>query len=164
MEKYLPPKKGTRHVLRVIRELLAFQPTQHGTNISAALAYLGKVQRRSSICFLISDFISPDFSHEATLIAQRHDLISIAVIDPSEKAFPQMDLVNFVDLETGQHSLVDTSSTTTHENLKKSLEQRIASLKDLMIRAGAAFIPLYTDQPYLPELRKFFKIRGKRRL
>lgn len=164
VEKYIPPKKGTRHVLRVIRELLAFQPKQRGTNISAALAYLGKVQQRSSICFLISDFISPDFTRETTHIAQRHDLISIAVIDPSEKAFPQMDLVNFVDLESGQHHLVDTSFSVSQDNQKKSTEQRLTSLNDLMKHVGAAFIPLYTDREYLPEIRKFFKIRAKRRL
>lgn len=169
VEKYLPPKKGTRHILRIIRELLTADQTQSsdtqkGTNISQALAYLGKVQRRTSICFLISDFIAPDFSHEAALIAQRHDLISIMIIDPSEQAFPQMDLVNFIDLETGQRCLIDTSSISARENLKISTEQRLSSLSSLMKNVGASLIPLYTDRPYLPELQKFFKIRGKRRL
>jgi uncharacterized protein (DUF58 family) len=164
VEKYLPPKKGTRHVLQVIREILAFQPQQLETDLAAALTYLGKVQQRTSICFLISDFISPDFAHETALVAQRHDLISIAIVDPSEHTFPQMNLVNFVDLETGKHCLIDTSSASTCENLKKSVEKRLDSLKDLMNHLGASFIPIYTDRPYLPELKKFFKIRGKRRL
>ncbi|MBA3816142.1 MAG: DUF58 domain-containing protein [Parachlamydiaceae bacterium] len=164
VEKYLPPKKGTRHVLRVIRELLAFKPQQQGTNISEALKYLGKVQQRASICFLISDFICPDFSREMAVVAQRHDLISIAIIDPSEKELPKMNLVNFVDLETGQTCLIDTSDVSTQEKLKKSREQRLAFVEDLMKHVKASLITLYTDRPYLHELRKFFKIRAKRRL
>lgn len=164
VEKYLPPKKGIRHVLRVIRELLAFKPKHSGTKISSALEFLGRVQRRASICFLISDFISPDFSREAALIAQRHDLISIAIIDPSEKEFPQMNLVNFIDLETGEQALIDTSLINFHENQKSELDDRVDALQELMKSIGASLIPLTTNQPYLPELRKFFKLRGKRRL
>lgn len=162
IEKYLPAKKGTRHVLRVIRELLAFSPKHRGTNLANALSFVGKVQRSASICFLISDFICPDFSREIAPIANLHDLISIAVIDPSEAAFPPMQLVAFSDLETGEKHLIDTSSSSTEQHLKDSLDQRNASQQKLMKSIGADFIALYTDVPYMTALRKFFKIRAKR--
>lgn len=163
VEKYLPPKKGTRHVLRVIRELLAYTPRHRGSNLAAALSYLGRVQRSSSICFLISDFICPDFSQEIAPIANRHDLISIAIADPSEANFPSMQLVTFSDLESGQINLVDTSSPAAQQHLKNSLQTRLAAQQKLMERIGADFLTLYTDSPYPIALRKFFKIRAKRR-
>jgi uncharacterized protein (DUF58 family) len=162
IEKYLPPKKGPRHVLRVVRELLAFSPKNRGTDLGAALTYLGKVQNRSSICFLISDFICAECAHETTLISNKHDLISIAVIDPCELVFPAMGLVAFRDLETGRGQLIDTSSSAMQNSLKEAAEKRLLGHKNLMNRLGADLISLYTDRPYLPELRKFFKIRAKR--
>lgn len=163
VELYLPPKKGLRHVLRVIRELLAHTPQHSGTNPAAALAYLGKVQRRSSICFIISDFICPDFSHEVALIAKRHDLIAIAVVDPSETSFPAMNLVSFKDAETGTTHIIDTSSRSTQQYLQESLKDRLTKLNSLMKKVGADLVTLRTDKPYAISLRKFFKIRAKRR-
>lgn len=164
VELYLPPKKGTRHVLRVIRELLAYQPKNNGTNPAAALAYLGKVQSKSSICFLMSDFICPKFTHEATLLAKHHDLIAISIIDPSESSFPNMDLVSFVDAETGTTCVIDTTSSSTQKQLEHSLNERQTQLKDLMKRIGADLLTLYTDKPYTVFLKKFFKMRTKRRV
>lgn len=163
VEIYLPPKKGTRHVLRVVRELLAYKPRHRGTNPAAALSYLGKVQRKSSICFFISDFICPDFSVAISPIARRHDLISIAIIDPSEAAFPPMNLVTFSDAETGAAHVIDTSSSVVQQHLQRSLNDRLIGLNGLMRRIGADLLQLHTDQPYALALRKFFKIRSKRR-
>lgn len=162
VEKYFPPNKGTRHVLRVIRELLAYKPEGHGTDIAAALSFLGKIQQHSSICFLISDFICPDYSHEAAIIAKRHDLVAISIEDAAEKQFPSMNLVSFVDLESGRQQLVDTNSTTIHQVQIKNSETRIGSQKKLMHRLGADFLHIQSDKPYLPQLRKFFLIRQKR--
>jgi uncharacterized protein (DUF58 family) len=162
VEKYIPPKKGPRHVLRVVRELLAYSPKERGTDLGAALSYLGKVQGHSSICFLISDFICGEYEHETAIIARKHDLISIAVVDPSEFSFPPMGLVAFSDLESGRMRLIDTSSKAAQNALKETAGKRLEAHRSLMRRIGADFIPLYTDRPYLPELRKFFKIRAKR--
>lgn len=163
IEKYLPPKKGLRHVLRVIRELLVFKPKSRGTNLSHALSFLGKVQAKSGVCFLISDFLCSDYSHEIALIAQKHDLISICVSDPYELGFPTMNLMNLTDLETGQSYVLDSSSATLQNNFTKVATVRLKEHESLMKQAGADFIDIRTDQPYLSALRKFFKIRERKR-
>lgn len=162
VEKYLPPKKGTRHVLRVIRELLAYAPKKKGTNLKNALSFLGKVQRRSGICFLISDFIASDYSHEIALIAKKHDLISIGITDPYEITFPKMDLMLLKDLESEEMSYVDTSSPAVQKYFIEASQKRLENHKHLIKSVGADFIDIRTDQPYFAAIRKFFKIREKR--
>lgn len=163
VEKYVPPRKGTRHVLRLIRELLAYKPKQQGTDLKGALSFLGKVHRRSAICFLISDFFCDGYSHEIAPIAKRHDLISICVNDAYEYSFPQIGLVNIQDLETGNTSVIDTSFQELQDHFKKASEERLARHKSLMEQIGADFIKITTDQPYLGELRKFFRLREVQR-
>jgi len=162
VEKYFPPKKGTRHVLRVIRELLAFKPKDRKTNMGAALAFLGEVQKLSGICFLISDFICSDYSHEAALIANKHDLVSIAVVDPSEVHFPDMNITAFEDLETGEKKLIDTSSSEVKEYLHREISERLTAQKKLMNQLGADFLAIHSEIPYLPQLKKFFILRQRR--
>lgn len=159
IEKYIPPKKGSRHVLRVIREVLAFEPKSRGTNLLNALHFVGNIQNRSSICFLISDFICPHHPKEMSLISKKHDLISIAVTDPSELQLPNMELVELRDLETGETRLIDTSNKSEMVDFKKHSEQRLKSFEKLMKKTGAGFIDIRTNKPYLPAIRKFFKQR-----
>lgn len=159
VEKYVPPRKGTRHVLRIIRELLAFEPQQRGSNLKGALSFLGKVQSKPGICFLISDFLCSDYAHEAAIIAKKHDLISISVSDPYEHSFPQLGLVHVADLETGQTTLVDAAFPSFQKEFQRKTTERLAKQKQLMGKIGAGFIDIRTDQPYLAELRKFFKLR-----
>ena len=163
VEKYLPPKKGVKHVLRVIRELLFFESKGKGSNIKEALSFFGKIQHRSAVCFLLSDFICPDYSWEASLLAKRHDLISIAVTDPCEIKFPALNLVNLSDLETGEIRTIDTSSPEVQTQFQEMATQRLTFHRDLMTRIGAGFIDIRTNQSYLPPLRKFFKMREKKR-
>ena len=163
VEKYFPPNKGTRHVLRIIKELLAYTPKQRGTDVNAALSFLGKVQQHSGICFLISDFICGDYAHEAALIAKRHDLVSIALSDPCESTFPNMDLTAFADLESGELRLVDTASSSLQQHLQKTCTDRLEDTQKLMRRLGGDFCAIHTDKPYLAQLRKFFLIRQRRR-
>lgn len=163
VEKYLPPRKGIRHVTRVIRELLAFKPKGRGSDLGAALAFLGKVQRRSGICFLISDFLCPDYSHEAALISKRHDLISVRISDPSEVSFPKIGLANVGDIETLQRSMVDTNSETVQENYRQNAAKHIAQFRKLMKKIGAGYIEIQTDKSYMAALKKFFKLREKKR-
>lgn len=162
VEKYFPPQKGTRHVLRIIRELLTFKPTPRSTNISEALSYLGKVQNRSSICFLISDFICRDFSHEASLAAKRFDLVPIILIDQSEKKFPKMNLVAFTDLETMDSHYVDTSSDSVQAKLKYDVNERVSTLKKLMEKLGTELCTIDTSLPYMPQLKKHLMLRMKK--
>lgn len=164
VEKYLPPSKGTRHILHIIRELLHYQPKQPGSNLKGALAFLGKVQRKSGICFILSDFICPDFSHEAAIIAKRHDLISISITDPCEHAFPELNLVNLRDLETEETSIIDTSSQAVQKQFKDRAAERLQTTQRLMQNIGASFIDIRTDRAYMAALRGFFKLREKRRL
>lgn len=163
IEKYIPPKSGTRHVLRIIRELLAFEPKRPGTDLKQALTFINKVRRKSAICFLISDFICKEAEHELSLVASRHDLIAISVTDPYENEFPDSDLVAFTDLETGLSRLIDTSAENARTHFKAKALERINHMEETMDRLGGGFIDIRTDKPYIPSLQKFFKIRQKRR-
>lgn len=162
IEKYLPPRQSSRHILRLIRELIVTIPQGKRTDIASALAFLGKVQIKPGICFLISDFLCPDFSKQASLIAQRHDLIGIAISDPAERKLPSIPLLAVEDLETGSHDLVSLSHRSAHERLLQQAQVRLAENKSAMQRIGADFVEIQTDQPYLSILQKFFKMRSKR--
>lgn len=163
VEKYLPPRKGTRHVLRVIREILAYQPQQRSSDIKSALSFLGKIPSHRGICFLISDFICPDYSHEAALIAKKYDLIAISMTDPHENHFPEIGFAHIADLESGQHTIVNTASDAIQNHFPTVAMARIDNNRRLMQKIGADFIDIRTNQPFLPEMTKFFKLREKRR-
>lgn len=162
IEKYIPPRKGLRHVLRVIRELLYEQPESKGTDIAHALAFAGKVHQRSSVCFVISDFLSGTFDHEWALLAQKHDLIAMRVSDPWEKHFPNVGLVNMQDLETGRQEIVDTSSARIQQSLKQGFSEQQERLTSLCNRVGTGLIELSTDTPPLTNIQRFFKMRSRR--
>jgi uncharacterized protein (DUF58 family) len=164
VEKYIPPAKGTRHVLRLIREVLAFEPKHRGTNLEAALTFLGHVQKRSSVCFLLTDFICPNnYEHEMILTTKRHDLIALALVDPHEVSFPRYGLVDLTDLETGETVLVNSSSPQFQEQWINQSKVRQSLYRSQLIKSGAGFVEIRTDQPYFPALRKFFKIRARKR-
>lgn len=164
VEKYIPPAKGTRHVLRLIREVLAFKPKNRGTDLEAVFRFLGNVQRRSAVCFLLTDFICKDnYAHELALTTKRHDLVALALIDPHEEAFPKFGLINLTDLETGETTLVNSSSTNFQKQFINQSKLRESFYRSLLIKNGAGLVEIRTDQPYLPALRKFFKIRARKR-
>ena len=160
IKKYLTPKKGTRHVLHIIRELLVTPQPNQETDLRQALAFLGKVQSQRSICFVISDFMCPDFSHEFSLLAKRHDLIAISVIDPYEVAFPNINLAALTDLETGEHQLIDTGSPSRQKSFMEASEKRLNELKTLAAKNDAGFIDIRTGQPYVKPIEQFFKMRS----
>ena len=175
IEKYIPPQKGSRHVLRLIREILLFEPESKKTDISIALKFLGNLSIKAGVCFLISDFISSDYAHEAALIAQKYDLISMHIIDPLEMHFPSQGLmkrltrkfmgglITLQDLETGEIAIIDASDKATLENFERRAKNRIATQEKLMNKIGAGFISIPTDQPYIPIIKKYFKTRGMQR-
>lgn len=163
VHKYIKPQKGLRHILRIVRELL--EPSEIGvkTDIGAALTFAGKLMPHASICFLISDFIAPDFSKEARRIAAKHDLIAINIVDKTESQFPSMSLVTYRDPETNAMRIVDTGSTGVLTGLQQGHEAEAQQQKTRCIQAGASWLELATNRPYLTYLRYFLAARGKRR-
>jgi uncharacterized protein (DUF58 family) len=163
IEKYLPPKKGTRHVLRVIRELLVFEPQGTGTDVKGALAFLGKVQRKKGVCFVISDFLCPEFDKELAVTSRRHDLIGISIEDPQERAFPNIGLATIKDLETGEERLIDTSLKEVRDQLYQRSTEHRSRLETLMQQVNAGFISLNTQEGYVDNIRRFLRKRELQR-
>lgn len=159
IELYLPPKKGIRHVLRLIREILAREPKGSKTDLGAALSFLGKVISRSSICFLLSDFIAEDYEKELRVTAQKHDLIAIRVLDDKEVAFPPFGLMEITDLETGQTALIDTSSPAVQKQFHERAALRHEKVHKLFTGLGAALIEIDTSEDFIKPLEKYFKAR-----
>jgi len=158
VEKYIPPGNTVKHVLRVVRELMTYKAKTLGTNIEKALDFLGNVHERSCVCFLFSDFLAPDFAKSASLVAIKHDLIGMAVVDPLEEQLPAGSFVEIRDLETGATALVGAQP-----QLKAQMEQHLEEVKRTFQRMGAGFIELRTDRDYIPILKKFFNLRRNQR-
>jgi uncharacterized protein (DUF58 family) len=163
VEKFVPPRKGTGHVLRVIRELIAFDPTRPGTDIAGALDHVSRIMRRRAVVFVISDFQDEGYDRSLRMLRRRHDLILVDVRDRREQALPAVGLVEFVESETGRRILVDTSSARwrrTHEDLTRAAgearERRFRQLKvdRIAVETGASFVD---------PLVRFFRTRGARR-
>lgn len=164
VEKYIPPKKGTRHVLRLIREMLTHKPQGKGTNAAPALDYLNHISSRKNVTFLISDFIFKD-SYEKLLkiSARRHDLISVVIGDKREISWPDVGLINWHDAETGETVLVDTSSKKVRQKLGIEQTRRSEAIDELHRKAGIDTIRLFAGEPYDKQFAKFFRQRAQRR-
>lgn len=163
IELYLKPKKGTRHVLRVIRELLFFKPAHSGTNLQKALAFLGQVQRHQTICFLLSDFLAEDFNHELLLTAKRHETIAVHVYDSYEKQFPDIGLTLLRDLESQAEKLIDTSDASMQKLFREKSEQHRQKIHHLINKSGAELVSIGTGESYTKVLHKFFTKRSRKR-
>ena len=162
IEKFVPPAKGSRHVLRVIREVLYFQPEGEGTDITLALEYLNRVTRRRSITFLVSDFEAEGYEKALTIANKRHDMIAVMVKDPRERELPPVGLINLRDAETGEDCLVDTSDANIRRRYREDAEREEEETVKLFRGSGIDFIRVSTDQPYVPELMRFFKQRERK--
>ena len=163
VELLVPPKKGRRHVLRVIRDLFAHEPQSRGTNISKALEHLLRLLRRRSIVILISDFLDTQFERELRAVRQRHDTIAIQLFDPREDALPSVGLLELTDGETGETTVVDTGSAKVRSAFAKEAKFRHQELELLFRRLQLDAIRVRTDQGYLDPLIHFFKARHGRR-
>ncbi|MDB2506103.1 DUF58 domain-containing protein [Opitutales bacterium] len=166
VEHYIPPKKGRRHILRVIRDILFFKPNGRGTSHKTALEYLNRVQRRKTVVFMISDFLdlAPGtlLFDKLALTNQHHDLISIALSDPRESALPEVGLITLEDAETGEMVEIDTSNKSTRKRYASLAQERQQNFSNQMRKKGLDWIPACTDQPYLPALRNLFARRASR--
>lgn len=163
VEKYIPPRKGTRHVVRLIRELLLFEPTNRGTDLAIALRFFGNVQKQAGICFVLSDFIQTKYSREIKLLAKKHDLIAAHIFDPREQNLPKVGLLEMQDGETLEMKLINTNDPNVQQRLKQSFLERKRALKEVADQTGIGLIEIDTDQPFMPRLLKFFKLRELRR-
>jgi uncharacterized protein (DUF58 family) len=164
VEKYVPPKKGKRHVLRVIRELLDFQPRGGETDIGAALEYLNRVVRKRAVVFLVSDFLAPasSFERPLKLAGRRHDLIAISIGDPREVELPSLGLVELEDIETGESLVVDTGSLRIRSGYRDRGRAAADERRGLFRRIDVDQIAVETDRPYLESVLRFFKMRERR--
>ncbi len=163
IELFIPPKKGSRHVLRLIRELLAFKMPKRKTNIPLALDYIAKVARRRATVFLVSDFIETDFTKPLGLLNKRHDVVAVPVRDRVEMAMPSLGLIELQDAETGQILLVDTSSRNFRSQYGDHSTQRFNDLKGVFRSINVDMIPIMTDRQYINDLIQFFHMRHRRR-
>lgn len=162
IEKFVPPKKGKTHVLRVLRELLYHEPEGKGTDISLALEYLSRVIIRRSVVFLVSDFISEDYQKAMQIANKRHDLVAITITDPREIELPNIGLVELEDAETGEIIMLDTADLMTRQTFTRetssSREDRDRHLRSMNVDS----IDIRTDVSYIEPLIKFFRMRAKR--
>lgn len=165
VEKFIPPKKGRTHILRIIRELIEFKPENKETDISEALRYLTNAIKKRSTAFVISDFIDDDETgvprfDEAIRIANRkHDLIGLKIYDKREKEIPSVGIIRMKDAETGEYAWVDTTSLSLRKNYAKWYQTMDSSVNDTMVRAGVDFVSIATDQDYVKPLINLFKKR-----
>ena len=159
IELYIPPQKGKKHVLRVIREILYFKPQGTLTNISGAIEHISRILKRKSIVFLISDFFDSGFESALSIAARKHDLIAVTISDEREEALSDSGVIALEDAETGQVCLVDTSSKKLRKKYWQYMLRRRSELSELFKRNGVDQIPLRTGKVYENELVRFFKKR-----
>jgi uncharacterized protein (DUF58 family) len=162
VELYIPPKKGSRHVLRLIRELLYFKMPRRKTDITLALDYLAKVTHKRATIFLVSDFMEAPFQKPLSLLGRRHDVIAVPVRDRAEIGLPDVGLIELQDAETGEVLLVDTSSSSFGNRYSTASGRRFDELKGSLRSMRVDCIPIYTDRPYMQDLIQFFHTRHRR--
>ena len=162
VEKYIPPKKGRKHVLRVVREVLAYEPIGRKTSISTAVKYLDNVLSKKSVVFLISDFFDEGYEKSLRVANQRHDLIAFPISDPRESALPDAGILQLLDPETGDKILVDTSLRKVREQYEKLWKEQVETRNRIFRRNRIEFVEITTHKPYDIPLIKFFRQRAKR--
>jgi len=160
MELYIPPKKGKSHVLRIIRELVEFEPKSKKTDITVALKFIAGVLKKRAIVFLISDFMSADFEHTLKIAAKKHDITGVRVYDPREEKMPDIGLVNMADAETGETLLVNTGSKSVRLQYEKYYQERVKYFKETFSRCGAGSLSTRVDESYVTKLLGYFKARA----
>jgi len=162
IEHVVPPRKGRRHALRLIRDILAFEPQGRGTDIGAATEYLNKMLAHKAIIFLVSDFLGENVERPLKLLAQRHDVVAVTLEDPSERILPDIGLVRLVDPETGQALDIDTSDPKVRSRFDAMVSTEGDKRRHLLRRLAIDEIPVNTEQGIMEPLLKFFRTRERR--
>lgn len=159
IEKFIPPKKGRQHILRVIRELIEFEPQSKTTNITEGLKYLTNAINKRSVAFLISDFLSPDFEDALKIANRKHDLVALRIYDRREAELPPIGLTQVKDAETDKYVWVDTSSKKVRDTYAQWWNNKQASLNEIFNKSGVDNVMIRTDEDYVKPLMKLFKHR-----
>ncbi|WP_338732391.1 DUF58 domain-containing protein [Mangrovimonas cancribranchiae] len=160
VELYIPPKKGRSHVLRIIRELIEFEPKSKQTNITEALKFLSNVMKKKAIVFVLSDFISDDYQHTLKIASGRHDVTGIRVYDKHEVEIPNLGMVQMQDEETGELQLINTASKKVRRNYEAFYREKVTYFKESFTKSGAGSLACRTDESYVKKLLGYFKRRG----
>lgn len=159
IELFIPPKKGKSHILRIIRELIEFQPKSNGTDISEALRFLSSAIKKRSIVFTLSDFQDKDYEKNLKIASNKHDLTAIRIFDPAEEQLPNMGLVQIENPESGVINWVDTSSKSVRNQYAKDYKNLVADFKSNCTHSGTDYLDLRVDRSYTKQLLEFFKRR-----
>lgn len=162
IEKFIPPKKGAKHVLRVIRELMCTEPAGKGTNIAVALEYMNKISSRRTISFLVSDFLANDYAHALRIANKRHDVIAITVTDPREQELPNVGFIELRDAESGEILLVDTANPLARKEFGAINARQKQERSRLFRSMGVDEIIISTNRHYVEPIVRFFRLREKR--
>lgn len=163
IEKFIPPKKGRSHILMIIRELIAFQPENKGTNVAEALKYFTSVIKKKCTAFVISDFITPEFESELKIANKKHDIIALKLYDKHEEEFPNLGLIPVKDEESGHIMWVNTGDKAVRDAFKWDAVKRNAALQDAFRRSGVDYTTIGTHESYVKPLMTLFKKREGRR-
>ena len=163
IEKFIIPKKGKSHILRIIREIVSLEPDSKGTDIAMALEYFNSVIKRRSICFILSDFTSAPFSKPLKIASKKHDIVGVRIHDKRESEMPNIGLVPMQDMETDKLVYVDTSNKEIRLNYSKTRSQKIKNLNKIFETNGVDLVQISTGEDYVKPLVNFFKRRGKRK-
>ncbi len=161
-EKYIRPGKGRLHVLRLISEVLTYQPARRGTNLTTALQHINRALSRRAVVFVISDFMDEGFERALKVTSRKHDLIAVPIVDASERALPDLGWIAFEDAETGEVVEFNTGDPKARAKFAEVAEDRLARLRRTFRRSGLDTIEAQTDQPYLRSLMQFFENRLRR--
>ena len=162
IEKFIPPKKGKSHILRIIRELITFESESKKTNIEIALKYFNNVIKKRAVCFILSDFMDTDFDKSLKIARNKHDIVALRIHDEREEIIPNVGLINVEDSESGQTRWMDTSNKKVRTNYNNNYREFEKELKQTLQSSGVDHIDIKTGKDYIKPLMNFFKNRGKR--
>jgi uncharacterized protein (DUF58 family) len=159
IELYIPPKKGRSHVLRIIRELIEFQPKSQKTDVAQALKFLSSTQKKKAIVFMISDFMAEDYEHTLKIASKKHDITGIRVYDIREEKMPNIGVVSMLDAETGETQLIDTTSKSVRFEYEKYYHDKVNYFKETFRKSGSGVVNTRVDESYVTKLLGYFKSR-----
>lgn len=159
VEKYIPPTKGKKSALRILRDILYFEPKKSGTNIKNAVEYIYRLIKKRSIIFILSDFLDTEYLDSLKILAKKHDVIALRIQDSAEYKMPNAGLLNLQDPETGKTFTINSSNQKLREKYNKAIIEQETELKQRFRKLKIDLVTLSTDKPYAPELMKFFKFR-----
>lgn len=162
VERHIPARKGRRHVLKLLSNLIAYEPRSRKTNLKKTLSFVAKVLKKRSILFIISDFIADEYSLPLSILREHHDVIALRIVDTRERNIPDVGLIQLEDEETGEQLLIDTSDEEFRKNFKKIMRHEERQLERRLKKLKIDTITVMTDEPYDIPLRKFFSRRQRR--